>query len=514
MDAKVTISHLRTARQQNRRIAAANRYDFRFNGVSMRHRILFALLASALIISGLSCPSTKIEVGQEIKQVQLTFEPRSHSLDNNDNFSPDDQWLVYDTRTPLPVPSVTEVGANSNIEKVNVNTGEIVVLYETENQTKYGPGVGAASYHPTENKIVCMHGLLNCDAERPYWYWRRTGVMFDESRPGKPIFLDARDVTPPFTPGALRGGTHRHEWSTDGQWIGFTYNDAIMAQIEKRTGVRVNLRTVGVSTSLRPVKVDKDPEGENNNGIWFSALVVKVIPNPKPGSDEISRAFSDAWVGTNGYRKPDGSRQRARAFLGRLRTKEAKELVEVFIVDIPDRIDVPGNDGSLEGTETTMPMPPKGTKQRRLTYTENRKYPGVVTEPRHWVRSSSDGNRISYLAKDDNGIVQVFLISPLGGEPLQVTHHNSPIQSTVRWNPDGNEICYVCDNSIYICDVRDGPSFGRARRMTRRTNQPPLCPVWSHDGKTIAFSRFIPPEGVPKRTNGRKSYKQIFLLKL
>lgn len=472
----------------------------------MKQKTIPILLALAITVSGSRCSSVNTKISQETKVVQLTFEPRSHSLDNNDNFSPDDQWLVYDTRTPLPVPSVTEIGANSNIEKVNVKTGEIVVLYETENQTEYGPGVGAASYHPTENKVVCMHGLLNCNAERPYWFWRRTGVLVDESQPGKPIFLDARDVTPPFTLGALRGGTHRHEWSADGKWLGFTYNDAIMAAIEEQTGQRVNLRTIGVSTALIPVKVDQDSEGENNDGIWFSALVVKVVPNPKPGSDEISRAFSDAWVGTKGYRKPGRTWQRARAFLGKLRTREGKELVEVFIVDIPDRIDVPGDGGPLEGTRATMPMPPNGAKQRRLTYTENRKHPGVVTQPRHWVRSSPDGNHISYLAKDDNGIVQVFFISPLGGEPVQVTHHNSPIQSTVRWNPNGNEICYVCDNSIYICDVRDGPSFGKARRMTPKTAEPPLCPAWSHDGKTIAFNRFIP--------NGKRLYKQVFLLKL
>jgi len=330
--------------------------------------------------------------------------------------------------------------------------------------------------------------------------------MFDESRPGKPVFLDARDVTPPFTPGALRGGTHRHEWIADGQWIGFTYNDAIMADIEKRTGEPVNLRTIGVSTSLRPVKVDHDEERENNDGIWFSALVVKVVPHPKPGSDEISRAFSDAWVGTRGYRRPDGSQQRARAFLGKVRDKQGRELVEVFVVDIPDRIDTAGDEGPLEGTETTMPMPPKGASQRRLTRTEGRKYPGVVAEPRHWVRSSPDGSRISYLAKDDNGITQVFFISPLGGEPVQVTHHSLPIQSTVRWNPNGNEICYICDNSIYICDVREGASFGKARRMTRRAEEPPICPVWSHDGHTLAFNRIVPKD--------RKSYKQVFLLKL
>ena len=472
----------------------------------MKSKMLSTVTVFTIIALGTSCPYTQIDISQAIKVVQLTFDPRNHYLDNNDNFSPHDQWLVYDTRKAVPGPPVSEIGANSNIEKVNVNSGEIVVLYETENQTEHGPGVGAASYHPTENKIVCMHGLLNCNADRPYWFWRRTGVVVDESQPGKPIFLDARDVTPPFTPGALRGGTHRHEWSADGQWIGFTYNDAIMADIEERTGERVNLRTIGVSTTLGPVKVDKDHEGENNDGLWFSALVVKVVPNAKPGSDEITRAFSDAWVGTKGYRKPDGTWQRARAFLGKLRTKEGKELVEVFIVDIPDRIDVPGDDGQLEGTKTTMPMPPKGTKQRRLTYTENRKYPGVVISPRHWVRSSPDGSRISFLAKDDNGIVQVFFVSPLGGEPVQVTHHNSPIQSIVRWNPNGNEICYVCDNSIFICDVADGPSFGKTRRMTARTDKPPICPVWSHDGKTIAFNRLV--------QNGKKWYKQIFLLRL
>ena len=471
----------------------------------MKVKTLLLVFLGLIAACGSGCDSSLTAAGNYAREVQVTFEPRNHYLDNNDNFSPDDKWLVYDTRKKSPAPPLMEIGANSNIEKVNIETGEIVVLYETENQTKYGPGVGAASYHPTENKVVCMHGLLSCNKERPYWYWRRTGVLIDESRPGERIFLDARDVTAPFTPGALRGGTHRHEWSADGRWIGFTYNDAIMAEIEEKTGEKVNLRTVGVSTRLRPVKVDKDAQGKNNDGIWFSALVVKVVPEPQAGTDQVSRAFSDAWVGTRGYRKPDGTWQRARAFLGNVRDKNGRELTEVFIVDIADRIDIAGDDGPLEGTDVMMPMPPRGTQQRRLTYTEQRKYPGVVIEPRHWVRSSADGSRISYLAKDDNGIIQVFFISPLGGEPVQATHQKTSLQSTVRWNPDGEEICYVCDNSVFVCSVGEGPSFGKARRMTPRTEDTPICPVWSHDGRTIAYNRIVP--------NGRKSYKQIFVLK-
>jgi len=441
--------------------------------------------------------ASTVTASKNAVEKQLTFEPRNHYLGNLYNFSPDDKWLAYDTRT---IPS--GIGSNSNIEMVNVETGEIVVLYETPDQTEFGPGCGSADFHPIENKVLFIHGLLNCNAQRPYWFTRRTCVVVDTSEPGKPIFVDARDVTPPFTPGALRGGTHAHQWSSDGKWIGFTYNDAIMAKL----GEEFDLRTVGVTTELRPVTVDKDAQGENNDGIWFSALVVKVVPNPEPGSDQISRAFSDSWVGTNGYLKPDGTRQRARAFLGKTGDKKGNELVEVYIVDIPNRIDIPGDEGPLEGTETTFPMPPKGAKQRRLTFTENRKYPGISTTPRHWVRSSPDGTRISFLAKDDNGIAQVFFVSPTGSEPVQVTRHTTPIQSSINWNPDGNEICYVCDNSIFICDVRNGTSFGKTRRMTSKSESLPYCPLWSHDGKGIAFTRLI--------QNGRKEYKQIFLLKL
>ncbi|MEZ4905810.1 MAG: hypothetical protein R2822_30615 [Spirosomataceae bacterium] len=43
----------------------------------------------------------------------------NHDLDNNDNFSPDDQWLVYDTRT-----EIGGIAASAKIEKVNVATGE------------------------------------------------------------------------------------------------------------------------------------------------------------------------------------------------------------------------------------------------------------------------------------------------------------------------------------------------------------------------------------------------------
>ena len=60
---------------------------------------------------------------------QLTFDSKNHSLDNNDNFSPDDNWLVYDTR-------FAGIGENPVIEKVNVKTGEQVIVYKTKKQSE------------------------------------------------------------------------------------------------------------------------------------------------------------------------------------------------------------------------------------------------------------------------------------------------------------------------------------------------------------------------------------------
>jgi hypothetical protein len=124
-------------------------------------------------------------------------------------------------------------------------------------------------------------------------------------------------------------------------------------------------------------------------------VVTRTADRPRPGSDEISRAFEDAWVGTHGYRRADGSWQRwALAFQGHVVTASGEVITEAFIVDLPDDLTVAG-DGPLEGTATTRPRPPRGTVQRRLTDTAGRKYPGLQG-PRHWLRSAPDGSRIAF----------------------------------------------------------------------------------------------------------------------
>ena len=184
---------------------------------------------------------------------QITFDlTYNHDLDNNDNFSPDDQWLVYDTRT-----DAGGIAISNKIEKVHIKTGEKKVLYELKNNQNWGPGVGAVSYSPVDFSVVFIRGLLNSTENNPYQQWRRTGIIITEKNPDEPINMDARNIDFPFMEGALRGGTHRHEFSGDGNWVGFTYNDAIMHSLEAKTGEKHNLRTIGVSKKKHQSKRPK-----------------------------------------------------------------------------------------------------------------------------------------------------------------------------------------------------------------------------------------------------------------
>jgi hypothetical protein len=236
----------------------------------------------------------------------------------------------------------------------------------------------------------------------------------------------------------------------------------------------------------------------NHDGEFFCAVVTKTVNQPQPGSDEISRAYEDAWVGASGYRLNDGRRQaRALAFLGDVIDDQGNPLTELFIVDIPDDVTRPG-DGPLEGTATRRPAPPAGTQQRRLTFTAARTYPGVQG-PRHWPRSSPDGSRIAILMRDDAGVVQLWTISPDGGEPRQITTDPCHVASAFTWDPLGRRIAYIADGSVMVVDA----TTGKSTRLTDRDRdahplRPEAC-VFSPSGERVAYVRSV--EGPAGRFN-------------
>ncbi len=423
------------------------------------------------------------------RERQVTHARYGHILTNTGVWSPDGRWIVYDTRSD-PAGSVFD---GNRVEMVNVETGEVKVLYESKN----GAHCGVATFHPREWKVVFILGPENPTPDWQYSVSHRQGVIVDVPKTGAPSpattprFLDARDLTPPFTPGALRGGSHVHVWDPAGEWVSFTYEDHVLAQLGEADASAhdLNHRNIGVSVPGRPVRVDSD-HPRNHSGDYFTVLVTRTVAQPKPGSDEINRAFEEGWIGTNGYVRTDGSRQRhALAFLGNAITAKGATNSEVFVADLPEDLTQPG-DGPLCGTATHAPFPPRGVMQRRLTFTADRKFPGVQG-PRHWLRSSPDGSTIAFLMKDDAGVAQLWTISPNGGPAKRLTRNLTPIASTFTWSPDGRYLAHVTDNSVCVSNARTGET----RRLTARSDdasapRPEAC-VFSPDGGEIAFVRPI-----------------------
>lgn len=432
---------------------------------------------------------------------QLTSGNKGHCLNNTQCFSPDDNWLVYDTRN-----DDTKIGSTGSIEMVNIHSGEIRILYQTSNQTEFGPGVGAATFNPVFNKVLFIHGIRNANARRPYGFTRRTGVAVETSQPGIPIFMDARDVVPPFTPGALRGGTHAHTWSGDGAWVSFTYNDAVIAALAssehpEKSGAARDLRTVGVMCPAKQVVVADDADGENNSGSMFSVIIAEVTEDPKPGSDEISKAFDECWIGSNGYIAENGERQqRAIALQGHAVRSDGKTVTDIFVADLPADITKARQRHPLQGTGAKRPGVPAGVRIRRITRLDK----GVSEVPRHWLRSTSDGTTIGFLQEDDKGHIQVFGVSPNGGEVKQLTFQPFSIQGPFNFSPDGRYVAYTADNSVFVSDIVSG----EFRRLTERSvdkNKPVGAVNWSNAGGTLAWNAYVGEE---------ERFLQVFLMQI
>lgn len=428
---------------------------------------------------------------------QITYKHCGHILTNVGVWSPDGEWIVYDTRSDR----AGDLFDGLSIERVNIGTGDIETLYRSHN----GAYCGVVTHHPQKDEVIFILGPENPAPGWQYGPYHRQGVIVEAARKGVARNLDACNLVPPFVPGALRGGSHVHVFSPDGQWVSFTYEDHLLAQFrEPGPDHDMNLRGIGVSVPAGPVKVGTGHR-RNHDGEYFTVLVTRTTPQPKPGSDEIKRACEEAWVGTNGYVLPDGARQtRALAFQGQVVTASGDTISEVFIADLPDDLTQPG-DGPLAGTERRAPAPPKGVQQRRLTFTAQRKHPGIQG-PRHWLRSSPDGSQIAFLMKDNAGVVQIWSVSPNGMPTRQITHNPTSIASAFTWSPDGQKIAHIMDGSVCVTDV----ASGETKRLTERDPQVfPPCPlacVFSPDGRKIAYLR-------PTRDDDFV-YNQVYVVRL
>ncbi len=447
--------------------------------------LLSVLVVSTEILTGCINENSKKQIIiVPMKEKQISCTQKNHALDNNDNFSPDGKFLCYDTRGTVYNDNLANC---KSIEKIEILTGKETVLWEPEFITgeEAAPGVAAVSWHPSENKVIFIHGPLLEEVEERGFYGirNRTGVEVSADGKGTITKVDMRDISTekPTTPGAQRGGTHRHEYTRNGNRIGFTYDDILQQK---------NNRTIGYMEVN-----EKSPEGYTH----YFAILLKTTEQGKSKPGEIEKAYGDSWVDSNG---------KMRAFIGDVRAENGSDYdTALFVADISDNVDITT---SFSGSNDEYPLPPKGIVIRRLTHCG---WVGGI------VRGSFDGKRIAYLAKDKSGAVQVAVIDADGSDlsedktkqPQQVTSFKTNA-SSLRWHPSNEWILSIVEGNIAATFAKTGDNFGKTIMLTNdkqlRDNL-----VLSPDGNLVAYTIFTSVKDKSKN-NYSKAFRQIFTLKL
>jgi hypothetical protein len=440
---------------------------------------------SLLMIGGCNEKDTSRSLPDSMKEKQVTFTAKTHALDNNDNFSPDGKYLCYDTRGMV---FNNNLANSKSVEKVEIATGKETVLWKPESVSgeNAAPGVAAASFHPNENKVIFLHGpMLDEVKERGYYNIRnRTGMIVDGEGKALLTKVDMRDIAVdrPTTPGAQRGGTHRHEFSRNGKRIGFTYDDYLQSDYG---------RTIGY--------MEKNKKAPNTYSHYFAVLLKPAKKGEsKPG--EIEKAYDDSWVDKNGTK---------RAFIGKVRSENGVDYeTSLFVADIPDNVDITT---AYSGNKNSFPVPPKGIIIRRLTHSKSDN--GIV-------RGSFDGKGIAYLSKDKNGIYQVFVLPTDGSDldkdpaklPRQITHFKEDA-SNIRWHPSDNWIFSISNGSVYVSYIGSENKYGTTILLTKENTKRDKLVV-SPDGNMLAYNVDIKDDNSDLMVEGeiKDRFSQIFIL--
>jgi WD40 repeat protein len=98
--------------------------------------------------------------------------------------------------------------------------------------------------------------------------------------------------------------------------------------------------------------------------------------------------------------------------------------------------------------------------------------------------------------KDDDGVVQLWTVSPMGGPVTPLTRNHRPIASAFSWSPEGRLIAHLMDGSVCVTDA----TTGETTRLTPKDSEtnalrPEAC-VFSPDGRKIACVRRVREDAV------------------
>src|SRR6478752_397169 len=105
--------------------------------------------------------------------------------------------------------------------------------------------------------------------------------------------------------------------------------------------------------------------------------------------------------------------------------------------------------------------------------------------------------------RDDEGVVQLWTISPNGGEPVQMTWTWYDVESAFTWNADGTRIACVMGGAVGVIDLQTGEVTRHIAPWPAESAPRPEACVFSPDGRHIAYVRPVPAGGAV--------YNQVFV---
>ena len=108
------------------------------------------------------------------------------------------------------------------------------------------------------------------------------------------------------------------------------------------------------------------------------------------------------------------------------------------------------------------------------------------------------------MMKDTAGIVQIYGISPNGGQHRQITFNNFSVETGFNVSPNGKFLAYGNRQRVYVTQIQAGET--RQVSPEPQENMAELRAInWSNSGNILAYNRKIAINDT--------SYFQVFLLR-
>ena len=161
--------------------------------------------------------------------------------------------------------------------------------------------------------------------------------------------------------------------------------------------------------------------------------------------------------------------------------------VSSFVLSPDGRTIYYTSDAGTSGTTEIFRVAVEGGAPLQLTTNE----PGIRPEPKADLVISADGERLYYAsARYFQGYNNLFWVPAAGGTATALTFNDAVIETGPAPSPDGRTLAYLAHvragTQIFLLDLERADSWPRPLAPAADGER---SPVWSPDGRSLAFSR-------------------------